>query len=154
MFIIGQYIVAHHFLFGSIRALGSSRDWYEAAFVILPDAFRSAFPSLYMDKVLIFFALLHERESAVGHCGCAQTAQPIPVKVLALRLDIIEAIAGFALALAASSLFLAGSHIEVDCATCLLYKSYGSRSNGRSVWELWLTSRENRNIQKVQMPRF
>ena len=36
----------------------------------------------------------------------------IPVKVLAFGLDIIKAVASFTLALAASSFFLAGPHIE------------------------------------------
>ena len=79
--------------------------------MILPDAFRCAFPSLYIDKVLIFFALLHERELAVTLLRLRVNRPSIPVKVLALGLDIIEAIACFTLSLTASSLFLAGSHI-------------------------------------------
>jgi hypothetical protein len=78
--------------------------------VILPDAFRCAFPSLYIDKVLIFFALLHEIVSSYSLRLCINHTS-IPVKVLALGLDIIKAVASFTLALAASSFFLAGPHI-------------------------------------------
>jgi hypothetical protein len=80
--------------------------------VILPDAFRCAFPSLYIDKVLIFFALLHERRVSSYSLRLRINRTNIPVKVLTLCLDIIEAITRFTLALATSSLFLAGSHIE------------------------------------------
>jgi hypothetical protein len=51
-------VLLNHFLLGSTRATGASRDWYEAALVMSPAAFLCALPSVRRLRTLTFFAEL------------------------------------------------------------------------------------------------
>lgn len=98
----------NHLRFGSILALGISRPWKDADFVIFPLAFRWAFPSLNIFRVFTFLAELQ----LISKASSQHLLFHVPVKVLALDFDIGHAIADFALADLAGRLFLASTHDE------------------------------------------
>jgi hypothetical protein len=54
-------VLLNHFLLGSTRATGASRDWYEADWVMSPLALRVALPSVRRLRTLTFFADLRAR---------------------------------------------------------------------------------------------
>jgi hypothetical protein len=82
----------------------------------VPEAFRWALPSLYMFRVLIFFALLYKGNGQISNTSnCLKAFKSIPIEVLALGLDIVKTVPAFPLPLPTGSLFLPRSHDEI-CA--------------------------------------
>lgn len=55
-------VLLNHFLLGSTRATGATRDWYEAALVMSPLALRWALPSVRRLRTLTFLPVLRRRQ--------------------------------------------------------------------------------------------
>jgi hypothetical protein len=110
--------LVNHFLFGSMRAVGLSRLWKDAAFVTLPAALCWALPSLNMFKVLTFFAELHHKMLAIFVGKVKKRKEEknrddnIPIEVFTLDLDIGHAITRLPLPLLPRCFFFTGTHVD------------------------------------------